>query len=253
MSKFARILAAVLVAFAALPLTSALATQQSAAEFQRYVSEGKFAEGARALGAIASSDANDTEAQFGAGALQFLTAIKNLQGGLYHYGAGNELARQLNKWMRNVVPILRLPVPANPAPEVADYQVVRGILERFVDDLSLSAALLEKVGSRPVKLPFDPFKVAVDFNNDGRIAEQETMLGALMSIGRGSRVEKLPDATINFDTADVTWLQGYANALMGMGNLLLAFDFEETALDHLSETDRALFLATVKSILEKFQ
>ncbi len=33
----------------------------------------------------------------------------------------------------------------------------------------------------------------------------------------------------------------------------LAFDFEETALDHLSETDRALFLATVKSILEKFQ
>ncbi len=214
------------IAFLVLPFSAANASQQSAEKFQQFVQHGKFSEGVTALTAIAAADANDIEARFAAGSLQFMAAISNLQTNLYRYGAGNELERQLNRRMRNVVPILRLPVPANPQPEVANYEIVRGIFSQFVGDLEKSVALLDEVAGRPVKLPFDPFKVAVDLNNDGTISDNETMLGALMAMSGGRPAEQLPDAAIHFDTADVTWLQGYANALMGIGNFFLAFDFQ---------------------------
>ena len=107
------------------------ASEESARKFQQYAYSGEFSVGAAELLSIVERNPNDIEAKFGAGALQFFTAVSNLQKELYRYGTGNTLEHQLNTGLRNIIPILRLPVSSNPKPEVASYENVRGILEQI--------------------------------------------------------------------------------------------------------------------------
>jgi|GEM_PF-5980987 len=225
--KIARLLI-LIVCLIPLFVSTTLASEESAKKFSQYAYLGQFEEGKRILLQIAEGDPNDYEAKFGAGAFQFFGAISNLQKALYHYGAGNVLARKNRRGPSSLIPILRLPVPPNPKAQIASYEAVRGILEKFVFDLDKARTLLASIDGQVVKLPLDPFKIGIDLNADGEITENENMLAALLSVTRRRNSQNNMIGTIAFDTADVSWLRGYSNLLMATANFFLAFDFQES-------------------------
>jgi hypothetical protein len=235
MSLFRNTICAVAVGFTVLFSPHASASEASAEKFGNYAYTGKFELGITAFSEIVGQNPDDMEAKFALGALQFFSAVEGLQKSLYRYGAGNALAGQSRRSMlRNIMPIVRLPVPVNPNPEVASYAAVREILANFVTDLDRARTTLSTIGDRPVKLPIFPFRIATDLDHNGSISKQESILGAYLSMGR--RAQAVPGGVraeaaalqVVFDTADVSWLQGYTNVLMAAGKFFLAFNFEET-------------------------
>lgn len=225
----------------------AIAGEAAVAEFQRAAYAADFARGISNLQAMTTVDPADTEALFGTGALQFFNALANLQRGFYRHNSSTA-ASQLGpmRWLwgmrsrrRGAASGPRL-LPVNPNATPMTYQALRGILARFVDDLAAAEKTLASVGDRPVKLPLQPFRLAIDLNDDGVIALSESLIGMLIGNRRlrprGNDLTKMEETTLAFDTADASWLRGYANLLMASVNMLLAFDFErsyETAAHNL--------------------
>ena len=74
---------------------------------ERFLHDGRFADGETA--SLLALDANpaDDEARFGLGVIQFARAVENLGKALYEYGAVSANSSQ---------PFLRLPVPRNDRP-----------------------------------------------------------------------------------------------------------------------------------------
>ncbi|MGE0698985.1 MAG: hypothetical protein AB7O57_07810, partial [Hyphomicrobiaceae bacterium] len=211
----------------ATPVHRAAASEAAVAEVARAAYVADYRGGITRLRAMVGTDPRDIEALLGVGALQFLGAFATLQEGLWQH-AGMEpsaSARQLGRLSRMLptgmffgTPAL---VPPNPNATPMTYTALRGLVKRFAEDLAVAEASLAKLGDRPVKLPVDPFQIALDLNHDGRIEPHERLLAAFS--GRAPE-----GTTIAFDTADASWLRGYANLLMASANLLLACDFERS-------------------------
>jgi hypothetical protein len=121
------------------------------------------------------------------------------------------------------LPVMRLPVPANPRPEKLDYWAFRSIFERLVADLDAAEADLARVAAADVKLPVDLAKARLDLDGDGRASDYES-LGAL--IGGLANRDTAAVWPVAFDTGDVYWLRGYANFIAAFAQFMLAHDFE---------------------------
>ena len=93
---------------------------------QRFLHEGRFAEGETALLAFLDAHPKDAEARFGLGVIQFARAVENLGKSLHEYGAVSEKATQ---------PFLRLPVPKNEQPSTISYRALGRVLDSFAADL----------------------------------------------------------------------------------------------------------------------
>src|SRR5215831_3606537 len=106
------------------------------------------------LAAKVDTDNNDREARFGLGLVRFARAVERFGQSLYRYG--------LTPPKTLSVPLLRFPVPANPAPEPITYQVFRDMLKVFEDDLTSAAAALQKVGDDDVGIVVDLARVRFD-------------------------------------------------------------------------------------------
>ncbi len=214
------------VALTALAPSGAFGGPAAVAEFQRAAYAADFAAGIARLKSLSAADSGDVEAIFVIGGLSFFQALANLQEGLHrHSGVSGSNAADL----RSLTPLMPFglgfaaPVllPPNPRATPMTYPALRAILARFVDDLATAETALGRVGSQAVKLPLQPMQIALDLNHDGKIEPSERLLAVVF--GRGQAAP-----TYNFDTADASWLRGYANLLMASANLLLAFDFEKT-------------------------
>jgi hypothetical protein len=190
--------------------------------FNAALARGHIA-GAEALAeAQLSSAPADEQARFALGAAQFLGAIEGLGQGLWRYGVNNG---EDSRIVRDV-PFLRLPVPANPAPEQVSYMGLRMLLPEFVDDLGRAEATLAAVSDAPVKLPVRLGAVRLDFDGDGKGAVYEGLAIILATV---AGVEPPPESfTVHFDESDVPWLRGYAHLLSAMAEFPLAYDWQAT-------------------------
>ena len=218
-----------LLAGMALQPGDASAGDAAVAEVQRAAYEADFKTGIANLKSISAADPADAEAAFGIGGLEFLQALANLQEALWRHSGGNGPAAPSLTPLASVVPFglgFGMPVllPPNPRATPMTYQLLRTALHRFADDLASAEASLARVGDRLVKLPLQPFRIAMDLNHDGRIETHERLLGGFGALISGPRV----DTAIAFDTADASWLRGYTHVLMASANLLLACDFERS-------------------------
>ncbi len=218
--------------FALAMIACGAAVAGEAADFARRQAEGtgtvgeaiddrsRIAAGARLLGARAAADPNAQEARFGAGLLLFARAVERY--GQAQYRHGLRLSRTLS------VPLLRLPVPVNPDPEVVTYEAQREAIRRFVDDLAAAEAMLAGMTDAPVKIPIDLAAVRLDFKGTGAPDAD----GRLSSIVAGLRMVR-PDETlatpfeVAFDNADALWLRGYCRLLSALGEFALAHDWHE--------------------------
>jgi len=195
---------------------------------EKFLTDGRLADGQRELTAHLKTHPVDDQARFGLGTLQFLRGIEHLGQSLYKYGAigpESRLGRQ--------IPIFRLAVPKNPNPAKVRYENVRAILQDLVDDLANADATLAAVKDENVKLPLHFGLIALDLNGDGTAGGDETLWKIYAALNNGLRLtpdatpEAVQDFVIGFDHGDVFWLRGYCHLLSAICETVLAYDEEK--------------------------
>src|SRR5262245_34954615 len=141
---------------------------------ERFLHNGKFAEGEAALLLALDASPKDDEARFGLGVIQFARAVENLGKALYEYGAVSENATQ---------PFLRLPVPRNRKPSAISYKALGRVLDAFAADLGRAEATLAGVKDDKVKLRLRLARITFDFAGTGE--DRTTLIGLLTKLNGG--------------------------------------------------------------------
>jgi hypothetical protein len=210
------------VAFAA-DIGRAEAASQLVETVQTHLYAGETNAAAAAAEAALAATPTDGEARFALGAVQFLQAIENLGQAFHRYGLNNgESVAGLAG-----LPLFRLPVPPNATPEKIDYDALRGVLGKFVDDLGKAEATLSGVNSTALDLPLNIGLIRFDLDGDGKGSEQEGLGSILAKLG-GSEMSGIDAANpllVDFDASDVPWLRAYCHLLMALAEFPLAHDW----------------------------
>ncbi|MFN3938191.1 MAG: hypothetical protein ACK4KW_11510 [Gemmobacter sp.] len=172
---------------------------------------------AERLAALSDLSADE---RFALAGLRFLGAVEGALQTRWRHGLG-DAGTQL--------PVLRLPIPQNPAPEPFTGAVMTALLSDLRADLAEAGAAL-------TGMPADDFGLAIrlgdlwfDIDGNGRRGPGEGLVevAGLTVLGRDvARMRQSPvaDAVIRFDAADAFWLAAYAEFLQGLSTLALAFD-----------------------------
>src|SRR5436190_19925277 len=115
-----RFLSLVLLAVTALHASPPSARGAEPPLVEKHLIAGRLADGEKELTDRLKAQPADDQARFGLGTLRFLRAIERLSQSLYKFGAlgpESRLGRQ--------IPLVRLTVPKNPAPDKVRYADVR--------------------------------------------------------------------------------------------------------------------------------
>lgn len=171
---------------------------------EKFLHEGRFADGETALLRALDVKPTDDEARFSLGVIQFIRAVDNLGKALFEYGAISENATE---------PFLRLPVPKNAQPSTISYKSLGRILDAFATDLGRAEATLAGIRDDKVKLRLKLAEIRFDFTGTGK---QRTTLMELMNKmnrGRFDFQKANPDFRVHFDRGDVAWLRAYCHLL----------------------------------------
>ncbi len=219
---------------------AAVDVQTEKERIARWFHAGKLAEGTGEASAYVLDHPGDANARFQLGVLKFLRAVERFGQTQYRYG--------LSARNTIIIPFVRIPVPKNDDPDEIGYEDLRQVLTRFVDDLGEAEQALAQVGDAEVKLRLNLREIHFDFDKDGQAGEAESLWSVFSTINRGAARDAPADGTVAFDSGDVEWLRGYCHLLQGLGNAVLAHDFEE-----LHRRCGHLFYPRVKSQYEFLQ
>lgn len=205
----------------------------------RFLEGGGSEAGCDALAAHLARNPGDDQARLGLGVLQFLRGVERLGQALHRHGGLGDNARNAR-----IVPLLRLPVPANPTPAETTYGDVRGMIEAFVADLAAAEKTLAAIRDPDVSLPLRFGLVRLDLDGDGKAGEAEALWRLHAALtgqpqGRyiGGEFIRPTDAeqraaaeglVLRLDRGDVFWLQGYCHLLSAIGEWALAHDMQSS-------------------------
>src|SRR3954469_6379590 len=103
---------------------------------EKYLLDGKLAEGAKALEGRLKEAPKDDQARFGLGVVQFLQTFEHLGGSLYKYGLRTEKA------FLRPPPQVKEFLSQNPKPDTLTYTTARRMVQTFIDDLAKAEATL---------------------------------------------------------------------------------------------------------------
>jgi len=200
------------------------ALASDAATAARQVLEsGHIEAGARDMEARVAAAPSDNEARFGLGMIRFAQALEHFGQRQYHYG--------LRAPSGAMIPVLRLPVPANPAPEPLSYDKQRENLQALLDDLAKVEATLAPMTDAKTDIVIDLDAVKFDFRGDGKADDSETLgaiLAALRTPGRAAPATASGTFEVKFDNGDAYWLRGYCHLLSASLEFVLAYDWRNT-------------------------
>jgi hypothetical protein len=197
-----------------------------AAAFQALLYAGKLPEAATLAAGRLAAAPEDDQARFALGAAQFLIAVEHLGQGLYRYGL---IAEHRDPTGLAGLPLLRLPVPINPAPQPVTYEALRGVLAGFVADLAPAEQTLAGVTHADFTLVVELGKVRLDLDGDGTAGPNEALWMVFQRVANISWLDEQAAArlTVAFDAGDAAWLQAYCNLLMAVGEITLGYDWHE--------------------------
>lgn len=194
--------------------------------------------GARGLEAVrsrlaAASAPTDAE-RFALGGVTFLRAIEVTLQERWRVGLNMRYTE---------IPVLRLPVPKNPAPEPFEPPFVRNLFGGVADDMEAARAALAGVpeGSQ-FGLEIALSDLWFDIDMDGARGQGEALMevaGLALLGARGLARADLQDVVIRFDAADVAWLMAYTHFVAGVSEVVLAYDPTE-AIGGVLEVNAAL-------------
>jgi hypothetical protein len=176
------------------------------------------------------ADPDPTE-RFALGGVRFLRAIETTLQTRWRLGINAD---------RTELPVLRLPVPANPSPDPFTPDAIEALFAALIDDLTTARApLLTIADGDAVDLPIAILDLWFDININGARDPGEglTEVAGTALTGRAMRV--IDNPVLRFDTADAAWLAAYTHFLSAFGELVLAF--EPTAqIDRVSRASRQM-------------
>lgn len=198
---------------------------------EKYLLKGNLAEAERAMAARLKENTRDDEARFSLGGVQFLRAVERLLQSLYYYGLRSPSEGPL----RAELPLLRVPIPANPTPKPLSYLQAREILKAFLDDLAKAEATLAPIRDEQFNLPIRVLRIQLDVRGDGNAAQMQSLWQIYARLAGQPALSEADarDLVVCFDLGDAYWLRGYCHLLMALGEMVLAYDeqefFERTA------------------------
>ncbi len=202
-------------------LSPAPASAQLPPLIEPYLTAGKLAEGEAAITAYLNRKPTDDKARFSLGMVQVIRGMERLMQSLYRYGVRDSA-------VRNFFPILRLPVPPNPAPETLTYDAARQILQTFLDDLNQAQTTLAEVKDPAVKLPLRIGLIRMDVNGDGQADDNERFWKAFSGMTSiPVTAQQAQRFLIAFDTGDAVWLRGYCNLISATIETLLGYNWQD--------------------------
>lgn len=196
---------------------SVLAADPPPSQAERFLHDGRFADGETALLLALDANPSNDEARFGLGAIQFVRAVENLGRALHEYGAVSENA---------ALPLLRLPVPMHERPSAISHKALGQVLDAFATELDRAESTLAGVKGDDVKLKLRLSNVTFDFTGNGK---DRTTLLELRTSSNGERpgFQKVsPDIRVHFDRGDVAWLRAYCHLLCAIVEGYRAVDEE---------------------------
>lgn len=156
---------------------------------------------------------------FALGGLGFLSAVETALQARYRLAFNPDV---------EMIPVLRLPVPRNPAPEAFTAPALAAMVREMRDHVDLAPPILDAIpeGSdfalelRIADLWFD-----IDANGArGRGESLLEVLGTVMFGRAGFDLESFDSLVVRFDVADSRWLSAYANLVAGTASVILAYD-----------------------------
>lgn len=181
------------------------------------------------LAALAEPGPSDL---FSLGGVRFLGAIETALQTRYRTGMAGDLV------MMTGIPVLRLPIPENPAPEPFDPIVIEAMFEQIVRDMDGALAALDTISDQDaVSVRFDTSDLWFDIDANGQRDSGEEVFGVLATM-LGVRTEVADPLVIQFDTADAAWLSAYAHLLSGLSEVVLAFQPAEPVRRVLASVER---------------
>jgi hypothetical protein len=184
---------------------------------EKYLLEGKLAEGEKALEKHLAASPADDEARFGLAVIQFFQGFERLGAALYKHGLKTSSTFE-------VIPAIRRHIPENPKPEKLSYTGARKIVQAWVEDLGRAGATLDRIKDDKVKLPLHVGRIQLDLFGVGKPVSAAMILGATGAADQRKVAEGL---VIGFDRGDACWLRGYCHFLAAWGETLLALDTRE--------------------------
>jgi hypothetical protein len=189
--------------------------------------DGKLSEAAALAEQRTVQAPDDDQARFALGATQFLIAVEHLGQGLYRYGL---ISDHHDPTGLSGLPIVRLPVPINPAPQPLDYAAMRAVLAAFVADLERAERTLAGVGRTDFTLTVNLGKVRLDLDGDGTSSPNEALWILFQRVANipWLNAETAATLSVGFDAGDAAWLQAYCNLLMAVTELALGYDWHDS-------------------------
>ena len=158
----------------------------------------------------------DPTTNFALGGVRFLRAIEVTLQTRWRLGINAD---------RSELPVLRLPVPANPAPDPFTPDAIAKIFDDLTRDLDAARAPLDLIGDTDaVDLPITLTDLWFDINLNGTRDDGEdiTDIGGRALTGRP--VTMIESPVLHFDSADAAWLSAYTHFLSAFAQLVLAYD-----------------------------
>lgn len=181
---------------------------------------------------LAALPAPTNEELFARAGLQFLGGI--------------EAALQL-RWQTGIradwseLPILRLPIPENPAPRAFVPADFTRLITEVDAGMEAARATLTELDGRPFALDIAMLDLWFDINSNSLRdpGEEITALAGLLGGGRILTVQ-VADPVITFDTADAAWLSAYTHFLSAFASVTLAYD-PEPAIQRVIDRSAAIY------------
>lgn len=146
--------------------------------------------------------------------------------------SGVEHALQL-RWETGIradwseLPILRLPIPENPAARPFASADVVALFQGVATDMEGARTALATLGPQDFALEIALDDLWFDINRNGTREDGEDMraiAGLTLAGAGGWGMQPVAKPVIRFDTADAAWLSAYTHFLSGFVTLALAFD-----------------------------
>ena len=160
--------------------------------------------------------------------------------------SGVEAALQL-RWQTGVqadwseLPILRLPIPENPAARPFTGADLTALLTGVETDMQAARDALALLGPRDFALEIRVADLWFDIDADGTRDAGEALadVAGLALGGRRALGVEVIDPVIRFDTADAAWLSAYTHFLSAFAEVALAYD-PGPAVDRIAASSRAM-------------
>ena len=183
-----------------------------------FLSEGRIQEGLRAF-----ASPRDNAARFSLAVLQALDGLQQFSAGSCKLGVSGEIIARGLPFFRAMMPAPGVSQSTN---QVATPKKVADLLNALRDSLKNANATLATIDAKPFKVEVNLSTARLDFDGDGIVAPEEMLVAKLAPVlGLPSGPQAGQDLIIHFDSADAAWLKGYTHLLIGVIDILLAYDW----------------------------